>query len=561
MLQAIFSDDAGGGNTDPPGSSGATENRIAATGNSISPHEGSGTSAADQLFALLATAGQNNNDSEPRQSIDLDALQASIVSNVREGTAAEMERIRNLNTLVASYDDRIPTEDLGTLQASAIRENWSPDRLELELLRAARPDPTQFAIHSTTDGVAPAQVIEASLLLATGRMNEEQVGSNFSEEVMNQASEARHRGYSLRRLSHETIQAAGMHVPPGQYDNNFVRTMLDADDRLNEGHDIYAATSMGGVSTVSVSGILSNVMHKLLLQSFAGDSNGMNALQAISSVRSVNDFKDHHIYRLTADGSYQQISAGGNLKYMSVQEAENTINAQTYGVMMALNRHMIINDDLNAFSKIPSMIGRQARMKFLRVGWAKFLDNALFYTQGRGNLLTDVDFNIDGLTTAANAFAKIRDDNGDPIDTTPRIVLVPSAFQVFADQIYRDTTVILPQKYGGVQKELNTNPHRNKYLPYATPWIDGTNPLVPGGNDIDWYLLSGEQDMMPLQVAYLNGNRTPYMERVDLPADKLGLGWRSYFDFGFARQEWRGSLKCKGTVVKQASQQSRKSSK
>jgi hypothetical protein len=340
-----------------------------------------------------------------------------------------------------------------------------------------------------------------------------------------------------------------MYAPPAQYDNNFVRTMLAADDRLAGDRDIYAATSAGGVSTVSVSGILSNVMHKLLMQSFAGDSGGMNSLQAISSVRSVNDFKDHHVYRLTADGTYQQISAAGDLKYMSLQEAENSINAQTYGVMMALNRHMIINDDLNAFSKIPSLIGRQARMKFLRVGWTTFLDNGNFYTDARGNLLHGNKFDIDGLTVAVQMFAKIRDDNGDPVDTMPRMVLVPSRFQVAADQIYRDTTILLPQKYGGLDKELNTNPHRGKYTPYSTPWIDGTGELVPGGSDDDWYIFSGEQDMLPLQVAYLNGNRTPYMERVELPADKLGMGWRSYFDFGFARQEWRGSIKCEAVIT------------
>ena len=513
----------------------------------------------DKLFAALEQVFSSDDDDD--QQVDVAQLQANLMTDLRNESASERERQRNIDTLTASYNDRVSAEDLTRLQAQAIRDNWHPDQLELELLRAARPDAAAFAIHSHNEGSAPADVIEASLLLASGRMSEEQVGKQFNEETMNRASEARNRGYGLRRLAHETIQAAGMYTPPGQYDNNFVRTMIRADDQLSDGRDLYAAASMGGVSTVSVSSILSNVMHKLLLQSFTGDSNGMNALQMISTVRSVSDFKDHHIYRLTADGSYRQIAAGGDLKYMSLQEAENKINAQTYGVMLSLNRQMIINDDLNAFSKVPSLIGRQARMKFLREGWTTFLDNANFYTAARGNLIMPSGgLSIETLTEATIAFSKIRDDNGDPVDTTPRTLLVGSANQVLADQLYRDLTVLAPQSYPGKDLISNQNPHRGKYQPYATSWIDGTGALVPGGSDDEWYMFSGEQDMMPLQVAYLNGNRTPYLERIDLPADKLGMGWRSYFDFGFARQEWRGSIKVVPTTVKEGDKSAPKQS-
>jgi hypothetical protein len=33
-------------------------------------------------------------------------------------------------------------------------------------------------------------------------------------------------------------------------------------------------------------------------------------------------------------------------------------------------------------------------------------------------------------------------------------------------------------------------------------------------------------------IAYLNGLQTPQIEQVDLPGDKLGISFRSVFDYG-----------------------------
>jgi hypothetical protein len=45
---------------------------------------------------------------------------------------------------------------------------------------------------------------------------------------------------------------------------------------------------------------------------------------------------------------------------------------------------------------------------------------------------------------------------------------------------------------------------------------------------------------------YVNGQRAPVVEQIDLGGDILGIGYRCYFDFGVKAIDWRGLLKSAG---------------
>ena len=508
---------------------------------------------AEQAAALAdvtASGGGNQIRDLPDQDQVMTDLRAAIQTETQQATAgirtalqAERDRVAAFAQLEATYADDIEAETLQNIRAQADEHSWDADRYELQLRRDARPQGPAVGIRASGGELPPGEVIECSMLLASGWSDEQHVGREYSEEVVNRAMERHNRSWGLRRLAHSVINAAGLYAPVGVYDNEFISTMLRADRRLSQ---IQAAPSQGGggnISPVSVGGILSNVMHKLLLRTFMGDSNGLTTLNVLSSTRPVSDFKDHPVYRLTGDGEYAELQPGGELKSMSLQEEENKIHAETRGVFISLNREQIVNDDLNAFAKIPAIIGRKARMKYLKVGYATFLDDAAFYTTARGNLLENNPFDINGLTAAVQKFMKIRDLDGDPVDVLPRFVVVPSGLAVAADQIYTDTNVMVWNRdtTATVTDQATTgNPHKGKYQPYPTSWIDAD----AGGADDSWYLCSDDPDMKPLQRCFLNGVSVPTIERIELPADMLGMGWRSYWDFGFARQEWRGSIKC-----------------
>ncbi|EMI44155.1 hypothetical protein [Rhodopirellula sp. SWK7] len=52
--------------------------------------------------------------------------------------------------------------------------------------------------------------------------------------------------------------------------------------------------------------------------------------------------------------------------------------------------------------------------------------------------------------------------------------------------------------------------------------------------------------MPAFEIVFLNGRRTPVIERVEMPPNMLGMGFRSYIDFGVNSQDHRAAVKVTG---------------
>ena len=61
-----------------------------------------------------------------------------------------------------------------------------------------------------------------------------------------------------------------------------------------------------------------------------------------------------------------------------------------------------------------------------------------------------------------------------------------------------------------------------------------------------WYLFANPQVLAAFELVFLNGRRTPVIERVEAPANMLGMGFRGYIDVGVREQDPRGAAKVKG---------------
>jgi len=124
-----------------------------------------------------------------------------------------------------------------------------------------------------------------------------------------------------------------------------------------------------------------------------------------------------------------------------------TNKADTYGLMLSIDRRDIINDDLGAITTVPRKLGRGSGLKLNDVFWKTFLDNASFFSAANKNYLEGADtaLSIDGLTRAEVAFMDQVDSDGKPIGIMPAILLVPTALSAIGTQLYksmelRDTT-------------------------------------------------------------------------------------------------------------------------
>ncbi|KAA0213583.1 MAG: hypothetical protein EDM82_12550 [Cyanobacteria bacterium CYA] len=209
-----------------------------------------------------------------------------------------------------------------SIEAQAIRDGWDATRTELEVLRASRPKAP--AIH-VPDRSVTSEVLEAACFQSAKLEGIEKVCSTQAIEI---AAKRFQGGLGLQELLFEAAIANG-------YTG---RTFRDSRRVLE------AAFGRGveaGMTTIDVGGILSNVANKFLLEGFFSVE---RVWRSICAVRNVSDFKTVTSYRLVGKDQYEQVAPGGELKQGTLGEETYTNKADTYGLMLSIDRRDIINE-------------------------------------------------------------------------------------------------------------------------------------------------------------------------------------------------------------------------
>jgi hypothetical protein len=452
-----------------------------------------------------------------------------VIARIRAETAAETTRISAVRRICAGKHDEI--------EANAIADGWDTNHTELEVLRAQRPTLTRGGVRNDADPSQSGRSIEAALCLSAG-LPEKQVGGWYDEKTMNAALAHDLQGAGLHTLIYETIHAAGDHVRPGRIDNETIRSAFAANGRLIQ------AAGGGGFSTVSLSGILSNVANKTMLAAYNAVESVVNQFSAETDV---NDFKEVTRYRLTGNGVFEKVGPDGELKHAGLSEQAFKNKVETFGRMISLTRQMMINDDLGAFLQIPRLIGRMSALKREEAVFELLLSNpANFFDASNKNFLAGVDtaLSIDALTKAEQVFLDQTDSEGKPVLLSPSVLLVPSSLKVAAQVLMTETRV--NETTDTNKPKPAVNPHAGKWNPVASPYLNAQG--ITGGSAKAWYLLANPADVAAIEIAYLRGKRTPTIESGETDFNTLGMQWRGYFDFGVAMQDHRAAVKSKGEV-------------
>jgi hypothetical protein len=437
---------------------------------------------------------------------------------IRAAALAETARIDAIRKVCAAGGGKH-----SSIEAQAIRDGWDATRTELEVLRASRPKAP--AIHAPDTSVT-SEVLEAACFQSAKLEGIEKVCSTQAIEI---AAKRFQGGLGLQELLFEAAIANG-------YTG---RTFRDSRRVLEAafGRGIEA-----GMTTIDVGGILSNVANKFLLEGFFSVE---RVWRSICAVRNVSDFKTVTSYRLVGKDQYEQVAPGGELKQGTLGEETYTNKADTYGLMLSIDRRDIINDDLGAITTVPRKLGRGSGLKINDVFWTAFMNNAAFFSAGNKNFISGADtaLGIDGLTKGEVAFMDLVDSDGKPTGVMPAILLVPTALSAMGTQLYksvelRDTTANT--------KFPVANPHQGKFRIEVSRYL--SNALYTGNSAKAWYLLADPSDLPVIEMAFLNGQEAPTVETSDADFNMLGIRMRGYHDFGVNLQDPRGGVKSKGEV-------------
>ncbi len=277
-------------------------------------------------------------------------------------------------------------------------------------------------------------------------------------------SARQYRGMSLLELARESLTNAGVNTRGLSRDEVATRSLH---------------------STSDFPEILSAVTNKTLRQAY---ETYPRTFMLFCRQVLATDFKAMNRVQLGEAPQLLEVGESGEFKRGTLGESKESYKVKTYGRVVAITRQTLINDDLDAFTRIPAMYG-----------------NSIAQQTGF--------------------------DKKTVLNIRPAFLIVPAALELKAEQLVAsslvpaDSTKVVPQSIRTLS-------------PISEPRLDAASPTA-------WYLAASPNQIDTIEYAYLEGQQGAYIETRN-GFDVDGVEIKCRLDFGAKAIDWRGLYKNPG---------------
>lgn len=290
---------------------------------------------------------------------------------------------------------------------------------------------------------------------------------------------------------------------------DMARDFLRASGGSLSGSKMEIAAAAFTHSTSDFPKILENIANKSMLKGW--EENDEN-FEKFTSSGSLSDFKIAKRLDLGLFPNLQSVPEGGEYSYGTVSERGEQVVLGTYGRMFSITRQAIINDDMGAFTTIPNRMGRAAKRTVANLAYSALLDNqvmsdgvVLFHTASHFNLAgTPSAISTDSVQAMRVAMALQKDPDNTAsagLNIRMKYLLAPVALEGRAAVVRASEF-----HYGATINNTIPNAVRNTFELITDPRLDASSATA-------WYGLADPATYDGIQVNYLDGNKTPYMEQ------------------------------------------------
>lgn len=280
--------------------------------------------------------------------------------------------------------------------------------------------------------------------------------------------------------------------------------------------------------------ILENVQNKVLRNSYA---QAPKTWMPLVRQTQVNDFKEIGSYGLGDAPALEKVPESGEIKRGAMSENKEKYKVETYGKIVPISRQAIVNDDLNAFSRVTEKLTRAAADLESDLVYgiinanANMADGNALFSSAHGNLAAvNAAIGIGPLGIARAAMRRQKGMDGAKINITPRYLLVPATQETLADQY---VSAITPESAGNVNPFGPGGSTRLQVI--AEPRLDDTSTTA-------WYVTADQGQVDMLEMAHLTGQDGPYLETKN-GFDIEGVEMKVRLDVGVQVVEYRGLYK------------------
>ncbi len=251
------------------------------------------------------------------------------------------------------------------------------------------------------------------------------------------------------------------------------------------------------------------------------------------------DFKSMHRVQLGEAPQLLEVGESGEFKRGTLGESKESYKVKTYGRVVAITRQVLINDDLDAFTRIPAMYGNSIAQLESDVVWSIITanptmadGNALFHTAHKNLAGTGAALDVASVGAARAAMAlQTGLDKKTVLNIRPAFLIVPAALELKAEQLVAqnlvpaDSAKVVPQSIRTLS-------------PISEPRLDAASAT-------SWYLAASPNQIDTIEYAYLEGQQGAYIETRN-GFDVDGVEIKCRLDFGAKAIDWRGLYKNPG---------------
>jgi hypothetical protein len=324
-----------------------------------------------------------------------------------------------------------------------------------------------------------------------------------------------YRGMTLLELAREFLGSAGVNVRGFSRDEIATRALH---------------------STSDFPEVLSAVTNKTLRQAYE-----VYPRTFVPFCRQVlaTDFKAMNRVQIGEAPQLLKVNESGEFKRGTIAESKESYRIETYGRVVGVTRQVLINDDLDAFTRIPAMYGTAIATLESDVVWAIITANAamadgvaLFHATHKNLAGTGTALSVTSVGEGRAAMAKQTGlDKKTILNIRPAYLVVPASLELAAEQLIAQNLV--PAKTGDVvPQSIRT------LTPISEPRLDAVSLTA-------WYLAASPAQIDTVEFAYLEGQQGAYIETRN-GFDVDGVEIKCRLDFGAKAIDWRGLYKNAG---------------
>jgi len=339
-------------------------------------------------------------------------------------------------------------------------------------------------------------------------------------------------GLTLLELARECLDAVGVKTR-GMSRDVVARVALQGRFGMEE-----YFSGQGMMTTSDFPNILANVANKTLRAAYEA---APRTFTPFCRQVSATDFKPINRVQLSDLATLSKVNEKGEFHRTSLTDSKETYSLLTFGEIVAITRKTIVNDDLQALTRVPAGLGQAAANLESDTVWAVIIANAdmadgvpLFHASHK-NLNTSNALALAGLGAARAALRVIKTPKGTIMNLQPRYLIVPANLEQTADQLIYPANLAATAVTGVVPAWISS----------LVKIVEGRLDAVASVGVTNWFMACDPSQIDTIEYCYLEGQQGVYIEtRQGFDVD--GVEIKARLDFAAAAIEHRGL--CKNTA-------------